>query len=151
MEDNEFRQNVAYEQPVQPTPEQPDKKETPKYDAQDISENKAMGILAYIGFLCLVPLFAAPKSPFARFHANQGLVIFIGEAAIFITAKIFSGLATSFVWHGLWGLYTIFHCLAVLIMLADIFFLVISIIGIVEAAKGECKDLPLVGKIKILK
>lgn len=156
MENNEIQENVAApEQPVQPTPapapEQPKQEEAPKYDAKDIDENKAMGILAYIGFLCLVPIFGAPKSPFARFHANQGLVMFIGEAAIVITARILGWLSKVCLFSGLWVLSSIFSFLAVMTWLAMTFFLVISIIGIVNAAKGECKRLPLVGKMKILK
>lgn len=36
--------------------------------------DKIFGVLAYIGILWLVPLLAAPKSKFAKYHANQGLV-----------------------------------------------------------------------------
>ena len=54
----------------------------PAYQApagSDVQENKVMGILAYLSFLVLIPLFAAKESPFARFHTNQGLVLAIGE------------------------------------------------------------------------
>ena len=54
---------------------------TAEFDKADISANKVYAILAYIGFLVLVPLIAVPKSKFARFHANQGLVLLIGEVA----------------------------------------------------------------------
>ena len=51
---------------------------TPEFDPLDIQNNKAMGILAYIGFLVLVPLLAAPQSKFARYNSSQGLVLCIG-------------------------------------------------------------------------
>lgn len=47
----------------------------------DAQQNKAMGILAYLSWLVLVPLLAAKNSPFARFHANQGLALAIVEIA----------------------------------------------------------------------
>jgi hypothetical protein len=60
--------------------------ETPDYTEsfapQDIQQNKAMSILAYIGILALVPVFAARNSAYAKFHANQGLLLLIAEAAV---------------------------------------------------------------------
>lgn len=50
---------------------------TAEFDPQDVADNKVMAVLAYIGFLFLIPLLAAPQSKFARFHTNQGLVLFI--------------------------------------------------------------------------
>ena len=61
---------------------------TAEFDKADISANKVYAILAYIGFLVLVPLIAVPKSKFARFHANQGLVLLIGEVAYNIVRSV---------------------------------------------------------------
>jgi len=46
-------------------------------DALDIEHNKIFAVLAYIGILFLVPLLAAPQSRFARYHTNQGIVLFL--------------------------------------------------------------------------
>lgn len=46
---------------------------TAEFDPMDIKENKVMAVLAYIGLLVLVPIFAAKDSKYARFHATQGL------------------------------------------------------------------------------
>lgn len=46
---------------------------TSQFDPQDINNNKGLSVLAYIGFLFLVPLLACPNSKFARYHTNQGL------------------------------------------------------------------------------
>jgi len=46
---------------------------------KDIEENKVWGAIAYLGILCLIPLLAKKDSPFAQFHAKQGLVLFIIE------------------------------------------------------------------------
>ena len=50
---------------------------TGDFDAADIAKNKVLALFAYIGILFLIPLLAAPNSKFARFHTNQGLVLFI--------------------------------------------------------------------------
>ena len=39
----------------------------------DVQNNKVMAVLAYIGLLVLIPIFAAKDSKFARFHSGQGL------------------------------------------------------------------------------
>lgn len=113
--------------------------DTPDYTSQmhpnDIQQNKVMGILAYIGILVLIPIFAAPQSKFARFHANQGLLVDIASAALSIIASILT---------------------AVLPVLGVIFFLLalpvfaMQVLGIINAASGKAKELPLVGKIRIL-
>ena len=54
---------------------------TPEFEQEDIQNNKVMSILAYIGPLVLVTIFAAKDSKSARFNANQGLVLLILEAA----------------------------------------------------------------------
>lgn len=104
---------------------------TAQFDPQDIQNNKVMALLAYLGFLFLIPLLAAPNSKFARYHANQGLVLFILEA---ITSVI-SIIPFGWIIGGILG----------------IFGLVLTIIGIVNAANGQAKQLPLIGGITILK
>jgi uncharacterized membrane protein len=105
------------------------------YDAADIQANKGMAVLAYLGILVLVPLLAAPKSRFARYHANQGLVLCIAEIAISIVVSILSAIVPFF---GILGL-------------ANVALLVLAIMGIINAAKGLAVPLPLIGTITILK
>ena len=112
---------------------------TPDYTAQmhpnDIQQNKVMGVLAYLGILVLIPIFAAPQSRFARFHANQGLILDIAVMVI----SILSGLLTSLV-----------PVLAIIFLLIDIPVIALLILGIVNAASGKAKELPLIGKLRIL-
>ena len=110
---------------------------TAEFDPADAQQNKAMGILAYIGPLVLVPIFGAKESKFARFHANQGLVLLIANAALSILGTIL-GLIT-------WVLKLF------LVWPFEVLCVVLCVLGIVAAAKGQCKELPIVGKIKILK
>jgi len=113
-------------------------------DPKDAQDNKVMGILAYLGILVLVPIFAAKESPFARFHANQGLVLVIALIAIYIVVAILAAI-----------LIFISYALAILVTLLYLVvwlgWVVFAIIGIINASKGEMKELPLIGKIKIIK
>ena len=112
---------------------------------EDVQNNKVFAILAYIGILVLVPIFAAKESKFARFHANQGLVIFICEVAWGIIGSVISSLLISSLSLGLWAFWGFIS------WLVWIGFMVFAIIGIVNAAQGSTKPMPLFGKFKILK
>ena len=115
---------------------------------EDVQNNKAFAILAYFWLLVLVPIFAAKESKFARFHANQGLVLCIVETAwwlinFIITAILIHTLSWSTLWLlSLWG---------VIYWLVSVGIFVFAIIGIVNAAQGSVKPLPIFGKYKILK
>jgi uncharacterized membrane protein len=45
------------------------------FSEKDITDNKYIAALSYIGILFLIPLLAKKDSPFAQFHAKQGLVL----------------------------------------------------------------------------
>lgn len=104
-------------------------------------DDKLMAVLAYFGLLVLIPIFAAKDRPFARFHANQGLVLFIVELAWEIVSEIVGGI------FAVLG----FRIVGELLGLAELLLLVLAIIGIVAACKGEKKALPIIGKFQILK
>ncbi len=116
---------------------------TTEFDAADINENKVMAVLAYFGLFVLIPIFAAKKSKFARYHSNQGLVLLLAALAYSIAYGILSGIILAISWR----LYFIVSILS----LVSIVFAVLCIIGIINAATGKAKELPLIGKFKILK
>jgi uncharacterized membrane protein len=101
-------------------------------DPQDVEKNKVMAILAYIIFF--IPLIAARDSRFAMFHGNQGLVLFLAAVVINIVGGIIPFIG--------WFIILPFGWIAVLIL---------AIIGIINASKGEMKPLPLIGGITIIK
>ena len=121
---------------------------TAEFDKADISANKVYAILAYICFLVLVQLIAVPKSKYARFHANQGLVLLIGEVAYSIVRSVLL-FVLSFASIGLGRI--LYLAVKFATGAVGIVFIVFAVIGIVNAAQGIAKELPLVGKIKILK
>lgn len=112
-------------------------------DIRDAQDNKAMAVLAYLGPLVLVPIFAAKESRFARYHANQGLVLFIACIAYGIVYSILSGIILAISWR--------LYMLVSIIGFVSIVFFVLAIIGIINACKAEMKPLPVIGGIKILK
>lgn len=111
----------------------------------DAQQNKVMGILAYLSWLVIVPWIAAKESTFARYHTNQGLVLAIVEIAWWILSAILTAIATAAYSLGFLAV------IGVISWILGIVFLVFSILGIINAAKGEMKPLPIIGGIKILK
>ncbi len=116
-------------------------------DARDIADNKVMGILAYFGPLVFVPMFAAKTSKFARFHTVQGFNLFLLDIAYGIVGSILSAILTAaFLWTAP-GLAVILNLVISLVWIAVG---VLAIIGIVNAAQGKMKALPIIGKLHIL-
>ena len=107
---------------------------TAEFDQADINSNKVMAIIAYFGILVLIPLFAAKDSKFARFHTNQGLVLFIAAIIVAILGSILSKIHLGFI-----------------STILDIIVFVFALIGIINAAQGKAKELPFIGKYKIIK
>lgn len=103
-----------------------------------------MAVLAYFGILVLIPILAAKESKFARFHANQGLILLITGVAfsIFVPVVIKIVAFISYVLAGIVG---------IALVLAWLLLFVLAIIGIINAVKGEFKQLPLIGQFQILK
>ncbi|MBI2042455.1 MAG: hypothetical protein HYT21_01765 [Candidatus Nealsonbacteria bacterium] len=90
------------------------------------SSHNRIAILAYLGILILVPFLTEAKNdPFVKFHIKQGLVLIIFElGALFLV---------QFLWF-----------IAPVIWL---FNLAMTAIGIVNAASGKMKELPVIGGI----
>lgn len=84
---------------------------------KDVEENKSIASLSYVWILFLVPLLGKKDSKFAKFHAKQGLILFIISFATIIP------------------------------VLGWILFLVlvlVAIVGVVKALSGEWWKIPFV-------
>ncbi len=107
---------------------------TADYTVEDIESNRVMAILAYIGILVLIPLFApkAKESPFARYHTNQGLLLFIFHFVVSALGAIpyIGGLLAA---------------------AANIIWIIMLVFGVVNVLNGKAKELPVIGKFRILK
>ena len=98
-----------------------------------------MSILAYFGPLVLIPILAAKDSPFARYHSNQGLLLCIYGIAYSILSGVILAIS--------WRLYFVVS----IIGLIGFVFAVLAVIGILNAVNGRAKELPLIGKYRLLK
>lgn len=100
-----------------------------KVNPEDAEKNKGMAIVAYILFF--VPLLTDAKdSPFVKFHVKQGLILFLFAVA----GSIISSLLMIVLIGALLG---------PIVALASLIFLVV---GIINAANGKMKELPVIGK-----
>lgn len=101
------------------------------YTPEDIEKNKTMAGLSYLLFF--LPLIVCPESRYAKFHANQALLLLITG----IAGNVILGIIPVIGW-----------------MLLPVFglgVLVLGIMGLVNGFGGKAKRLPLIGRIDILK
>ena len=148
-------QQAQYQQPQQAQYQQP--QQAPQAGANDGNE-KLMCILAYIGPLFLIPLFAAKDSRKARFHTGQGATLCAFEVAYAILSTIITVILNvalpKTIHYTYWGTYTTAHPAATVVStifwVLEIAFVVLAVIGIIAASKGQMVRLPVIGKIDII-
>jgi uncharacterized membrane protein len=121
----------------------------PQANPNDAEQNKGMAVLAYILFF--IPLLAGTHktSDFVKYHTNQGIVLVIFCIAFGIVTGILSAIlvaiaTASFSLGLLMAIPTLFGLLWLIPIL-------LCILGIVNAATGKMKPLPVIGKFTILK
>jgi uncharacterized membrane protein len=93
---------------------------------KDVEEGKSLAWLSYIWLLFLVPLLAKKDNKFCKFHAKQGLVLFIAEIIVSIINVI--PILGQIIW-----------------LLCALFFLIIAIMGIVQSLGGKYWKMPILG------
>ena len=95
-------------------------------------DTKTTSWVSYITFVGWIIAYAAGDKEGAKFHLNQSLVIWIGYLCLSLVMIIpILGWLVGFVGY--------------------IFLFVVWIMGLIAAINQEEKELPLIGKIKILK
>lgn len=85
----------------------------------DVEENKDIAALGYVWILSIVVFFTRKNSPFVRFHAKQGIVLFILSVAFWMVPMVGR--------------------------LLELVVLALCALGFINAAQGKRKDLPLIG------
>ena len=120
---------------------------------EDAETNRASAMLAYLPGLFIVPLIFAPRSAFARFHANQGLLVFC--------YFIFMALVWLVCWAP-WWLVDWFPAVATLMYILEIAgcfaitfsgigLIALVVIGVIFASNGEVRPLPVIGTLSLIK
>ena len=127
MEENQQNQNQQNQEQSQEQESQQPSGQKQQPQSIQKEEKNIMAVLSYLGIPVLVPLLAVKDDEFIKFHAKQGLVLFIAEVATTMVAWI-----PIIGWIGSPILYMIW--------------LVLAIIGIVNVLQGQKKELPLIGK-----
>lgn len=117
---------VKAEQRQSETQDSRPKTETSSFEQRTTSAtgNTALAALSYLSVLFVLPFFLTPQDKFARFHAKQGLRLFIFSAIADIVGAIFP--------------------IAWLLYIARIYFIVK---GISNAVNGKKEPLPYIGTI----
>lgn len=119
---------------------------TGEYDAQDIQNNKGIAWLSYLGVLVFIPMFTNKESKFTRFHVRQGVTLFALWVVYFILDVLLRMIFTKTVW----GIPVTPWPITLLLAIIGIGISVLAIIGIVNAATGKAKKLPIIGNIDVM-
>lgn len=130
---------------------------TKDHDAKDIETNKGLAMISYLGPLALIPFLVSKESKYAQYHAKQGLDLFVIEIIIGIFSYFISSIVmvpqmchlTEDISYECGFMTPWFINLP--LKLLEVFTLALAIIGFVFAYQGKAKELPIIGKIKIIK
>lgn len=129
---------------------------TKDYSKKDIDDNKGMAMISYLGPLALIPLMVDKDSKYVSYHAKQGLNLFVVELIVWICSYFVISIVqipkmcTLFDSTYQCGTFTPWW-ITVPIDLIELFTFIVAIIGFVWAYQGKAKELPVIGKIKIIK
>lgn len=108
-------------------------------DPADVEKNKVFAVLSYLPpLLFIVALIAARPSRFAMYHCNQGLVLTLAAIACAI-ANMLLDMVLVFIPVLGWLLMMALHLGLFIGVIA------LAIMGIINAANGVCKPLPVIG------
>lgn len=111
-----------------------------QFSKEDKENGKLMGILSYIGILCLIPYLTEKENEFVKYHAKQGLNLFLIEVICSAGLSIIGGI-----------LWLLIGLVALVSSCIGLLSLVLSIMGIVNVCNGEAKELPIINKFKLIK
>ena len=102
----------------------------------EIEDGKMMAILAYIIFL--VPLLAARDKKFAMYHTEQAIALWIAFIAIYIAMMIVTVVVNQ--------ISSTLGCVVSIVgILPWIAYLVLWVMGLLNAMGGKVKELPVIG------
>lgn len=125
--------------------------ESTLYDEQDVQQNKVLALVSYLGYFFFIPMIVKPQSRYLRFHGNQGLTLLLTEIVLSVVHAILCGVFGLLAFAGVAG--AILSGIFVVLFSIAIYgaMIVWVILGIYNAVTGKAKELPLIGRIRILK
>lgn len=90
-------------------------------DKRDIEQNKDIAAFSYLWVMSIIVYFLRRNSPFVRFHAAQGIVLFILSILVLFVP--------------------------VINRILQLFVLGLMVYGFINAAQGLRKDVPIIGPL----
>lgn len=103
---------------------QPEQINTP--DLTGVESHNLLAALSYLGILVVIPLWLVPSpNNFVRFHARQGLLVFIGVVLSIVASR--------------W--------VAVIGNMAWLLFAILSVVGFIQALLGKWWKIPVLGDL----
>ena len=101
------------------------------------------GVICYLGPLCLLPVLFGEKNPYLRYHANQGLVLFLLELLTCLVVGVACAVDPL--------LPSVTPLLAAGSELMALFSLYLAGIGVSNAMAGKAKELPVIGSCVVIR
>ena len=131
------------------------KDSTDKFTKKDAKENMGFALISYLGVLALIPYFLGKSSKFVQYHAKQGMNLLIVWAGYIIAYNLLALIKVTkrVTYFGYtYASYKITPWwIKVPMSVVGVGIFALAIIGIVYVCQGKAKELPIVGKIKIVK
>ena len=131
------------------------KDSTTDYKKNDIKKNKGMALLAYV--FVPIPLLFEKKSKFAKYHINQGFNLFICYIMYAFFYKLFYVLTSYETYCSRDGFkykcgqFDIPIIVKLPFLVVGLILISLTILGIINVINGKAKQIPIIGKINILK
>jgi uncharacterized membrane protein len=108
--------------------------ETPSAAPADVDDGKTFAVLSYVLNFVSLPFFIVPlimrNNDFSLYHAKQCLMLWLAGIVISVVSVPLSFVCVGFITAAV----------------GAVLLLVLNILGLVNAAKGEAKPLPIIGK-----
>ncbi|MGN0441102.1 MAG: zinc-ribbon domain-containing protein [Acutalibacteraceae bacterium] len=125
--------------------------ETSMQDASDVQENKIFALISYLGYLFFIPMIVKPYSRYLRFHGNQGLTLCLYLIAVTIVNTVITSIIGIAGYSGMGALIAVTIINSIISFIFYGSFALLAGIGIYNAVKGRARELPLIGRIRILR
>lgn len=103
-----------------------------EFQESDVEQNKLMAVLSYFSLLVLLPILCAKDSKYARFHANQGLMLLLVSMGWQFISAMLNLVFDRYWWQ--------FRFLLSLSGVGYLLILVLFCMGVANAVQGKQKN-----------
>lgn len=110
------------------------------FTKSDRERNRGLALLSYIPLLFLVPMLAGKESPYARFHASQGLLMFVIGLVIWAIKGVF---------YFLWLIPVLGVILSIIFSVLSIAWLLLTLYLLLTTSQAKAMKLPGIGGVEL--